>query len=156
MASRRELTPTERRWMAALFVAFGMFMLAMAFGIVKPRPGSVHAPLWVLASVGMVFNLGGVLVFLVGREGVDSLRNMVVWCFVLALAIPFNWIAFGEGERHFSGSVSGFGVSQINALGEATGRWVFGGFALLMDFILIASLIRYLRGKPAFDPQDGA
>ncbi len=154
MASHRELTPTQRLWMAAVFLFFGMFILAMAFGLVKTKPGSVHAPLWVLGSAGMVFNLGGVLVFLVGREGVDTLRNIVVWFFVLMLASPFNWIAFGAGERHFSSSVSGLGVSSINATGESTGRMVFGFFAILMDWILVWSLFRVLRGKTAFDKQD--
>lgn len=154
MASQRELTPPQRLWMAAVFLFFGMFMLAIAFGWVKTKPGSVHAPLWVLASAGMVFNLGSVLIFLVGREGVDTLRNIVVWFFVLMLALPFNWIAFGEGERHFSSTVSGFGFSSINAAGESSGRVVFGFFALVMDWILVWSLIRTLRGKTAFDKQD--
>lgn len=154
MSSHRELTTTERKWMAAVFLFFGMFILAMAFGWIKTRPGSVHAPLWVLASAGMMFNLGGALIFLMGREDVDTLRNIVVWFFVLMLALPFNWIAFGEGERHFSSSVSGFGISSISAAGETGGRLAFGFFALVMDWILVWSLIRTLRGKTAFDKRD--
>lgn len=140
--------------MAAIFLCFGMFILAIAFGWIKARPGSVHAPLWVLASAGMVFNLGGVLIFLVGRAGVDALRNLVVWLFLLALTLPFNWIAFGTGERHFSGAVSGLGVSVVGAVSAWSGRLGFGFFAVLMDAVLVWAVVRVLRGNPAFEQQE--
>jgi len=149
----REMTATERKWMAAVFLFFGMFVLAMAFGWVKTEPSRDHTPLWVIVSAGMMFNLGGVMILLVGREGVDSIRHLVMWLFVLSLAVPFNWVAFGEGERHFSSSVSGFGLSTAAASAESTGRLVFGGFALLMDFMVIWPVVRVLRGKSAFDTQ---
>lgn len=150
----REMTPTERKWMAAVFVFFGMFMLAMAFGWIKTEPSGEHTPPWVVVSAGMMFNLGGVLILLVDREGVDALRNLVMWLFVLSLALPFNWVAFGEGERHFSGSFSGFGLSIFSASTASTGRMVFGAFALLMDFMVLWPVIRLLRGKTAFGTQE--
>jgi len=148
----REITPAGLRWMAAVFLFFGMLVLAMAFGWIKTKPSAVHAPLWVLVSAGMMFNLGSVMIFLMGRARVDSLRNAVSWLFVLALSLPFNWVAFGEGERHFSSSVRGFGVAATSSSGEWTGRLMFGFFALLMDAILAWALIRVLCGKTAFDP----
>ena len=151
MASSRELTPMQRNWMAALFLGFGLFVLAMAFGKVKTEPSSVHAPMWVLASAGMVFNLGGVMIFLVGREEVDALRNLVVWLFVLALAIPFNWIAFGAGSRQFSGSFSAGGLAVLGATAEWEGRLMFSFCSVLMDAVLIWAVVRMLRGKSAFD-----
>ena len=146
----RPMTPAERKAMAALFLMFGLFMLAMAFGWVKTEPSRVHAPLWVLAACGMVFNLGSVLIFLVGREGVDTLRNLVAWLFFVAVAIPLNWIAFGSGERTFSGSISSSGFSLIRAVNEWGGRLGFGFAALLIDGFLLWWTVQVLRGKPAF------
>jgi hypothetical protein len=153
MTTERDMTPKERKWMAAVFFFFGLFVLAMALGWIKTKPSADHAPLWVLISAGMVFNLGGVMILLVGKPGVDTLRNLVTWLFVLSLALPFNWIAFGEGERHFSSSVSVGGVSTHESADERTGRLVFGLFAGLMDFMLVWPIVRVLRGKPAFLPQ---
>jgi hypothetical protein len=75
------------------------------------------------------------------------LRNLVSWLLVVCLAIPFNWVAFGAGERHFSSSSSFLGVTSGGAPGETEGRIVFGLFAILMDLMVVLVPLRFLKKR---------
>lgn len=81
--------------------------------------------------------LCGILILLIGSTRFAGLRNLVSWLFLMTLALPFNWIAFGVGERQFSGSLS-LGAVLMNNIspGESEGRVVFGIFALLLDLMV--------------------
>jgi hypothetical protein len=62
------------------------------------------------------------------------------------LAVIFNWIAFGPGERRFSGGVALplFRVSS-SRIGEWTGRLVFGAGAILIDLFFVWAVVRGIR-----------
>jgi hypothetical protein len=49
-------------------------------------------------------------------------------------ALTFDWVAFGPGERHFTGSFMGSGFIPS----EFVGRAVFGAFAVVLDICAIA------------------
>jgi len=57
------------------------------------------------------------------------LATLVVTCF----ALTFDWVAFGPGERHFTGSINGIGFVP----GEMTGRFLFGVFAAVLDICAV-------------------
>lgn len=145
----RQMSPRGRFFMALAFFFFGGFLLAMVFGWIHVDPSRIHAPLWVLGAAAMVFVLGGGMILLAESERYAWLRNLVVWLFVLCLALPFNWIAFGEGERAFSSSSSMMGVGSYGSASETEGRTVFGFFAVLMDLVVVLMPLGALkRRKP--------
>jgi hypothetical protein len=65
---------------------------------------------------------------------------------VSSLALAFDWIAFGPGERQFTGSVGVAGAAVSAAVGEPAGRVFFGLFALLFDIAAIGLWLRLIRG----------
>jgi Protein of unknown function (DUF3592) len=81
---------------------------------------------------GLMFVFAGVLMALPPQyaKWQSLLAKLTMTCF----ALTFDWVAFGPGERHFSGSMMGFGFIP----GEFVGRAVFGVFAVVLDICAIA------------------
>jgi len=140
----KPMSPRARFVMALVFFFFGGFLFAFVFGWM---PAKRETPVYVIAAAASMFSLAGVMILLIESERLAWLRNLVTWLFVVSLAIPFNWIAFGAGERHFSGSTSFLGMTSNSAPGETEGRVVFGLFALLMDLIVLFFPLRLLKSK---------
>lgn len=146
-AGRRPMTARERLIMALAFFAFGVFMLGFVFGWIPHRPSRTPTPDYVSAGAAMMFIFAGLMILLIENERLAWLRNVVIWLFVVCLAIPFNWVAFGEGERQFSGSTSFLGFVSNSAAGETEGRIVFGFFAVLMDLVVVLAPLRLLMRR---------
>jgi hypothetical protein len=69
------------------------------------------------------------------------LATLLVTCF----ALTFDWVAFGPGERKFSGSFS-FGIAATGFQpGELFGRASFGVGAVVLDIWAIAMWIGQCR-----------
>jgi hypothetical protein len=74
------------------------------------------------------------------------IRGFLVGVLVTCLALIFDWIAFGPGERHFSGAMS-FGGSWIGSRSDGTsGRIAFGVAAAVLDLFAAWGWYRWLRG----------
>ena len=56
-------------------------------------------------------------------------------------ALTFDWVAFGPGERHFTGSAGGIGFIP----GEMMGRILFGLVAVVLDICAIAIWVGLFR-----------
>src|SRR5512141_3190958 len=140
----KPMTARGRFFMALVFFAFGLFMLSFVFGWIPHRPSRTPTPDYVIAGAAMMFIFGGMMILLMESERLAWLRNVVIWLFVVCLAIPFNWVAFGEGERQFSSSSSFLGFTSSGTPGETEGRVVFGLFALLMDLMVLLVPLRAL------------
>ncbi|RMF45889.1 MAG: hypothetical protein D6755_07350 [Anaerolineae bacterium] len=69
------------------------------------------------------------------------LNNLMGWILLMLLAIPFNWVAFGPGERHFTGGVSLPFISFGSRPSETSGRILFGCVAGGMDLVLLWMLL---------------
>src|ERR1700748_1713995 len=65
------------------------------------------------------------------------LATLVVTCF----ALTFDWVAFGPGERKFTGDIMGFRWIS----GELFGRVAFVFFAILLDIFAAAMWIGEFR-----------
>ena len=76
---------------------------------------------------------------------IASLQVPLVALIVTALAVVFDWVAFGPGERRFSGSLGMPGMAVSGAAGELTGRLFFGLFAVLFDLAALGLWIQYVR-----------
>ncbi len=148
----KSMSPRARFFMALGFFFFGGFLFSLMFGWIPARPSP--NPTWVVAAAAMMFSLAGVLILLIESERLAWLRNLVAWLLVVCLAIPFNWVAFGEGERQFSSSSSFLGFASSGAAGETEGRIVFGFFALLMDLMLLLVPLHALFGTRDKDATD--
>ncbi|OIQ97007.1 hypothetical protein GALL_209500 [mine drainage metagenome] len=138
------MSPRARVFMALAFFFFGGFLFAFVLDWI---PSKHVAPLWVIAAAAMMFSLGGAMILLIENERMAWLRNLVSWLFVVCLAIPFNWVAFGAGERQFSSSSSFLGITTGGASGEIEGRVAFGFFAVLMDLMVVLVPLRLLKNR---------
>jgi ABC-type branched-subunit amino acid transport system permease subunit len=140
--------------MGLVFVAAGAYPFAIGIGLAQARPGSVHAPLWVVALAGGCFVLVGALLLAPDRD--VRLKGLVGGVLVTAMALIFDWVAFGPGERHFSGALSIGGMAARSGTGETGGRIAFGVAAVLLDAFALWGWYRWLRGltEPTRGAQD--
>ncbi|HWC62816.1 MAG TPA: hypothetical protein VG501_04275 [Rhizomicrobium sp.] len=65
--------------------------------------------------------------------------NVLAVGIVIGLGALFSWVAFGPGERDFSGSGA--------FLGPGIGRAMFGLMAVLTWLVLVWSAIRWLKRR---------
>ena len=127
-------------------------------------PSNLHGPLWLLACAGLAFLLAGVAIAIqtfglanaVGELPADTSRWMRALHYLIGLAIfccfgaIASWVAFGPGERHFSGTFLFFDP----ATNAAIGRTAFGIGAVtiwLCTAAVVASGFRKFfgdQGKP--------
>jgi hypothetical protein len=142
------LSPGGEWLFALMFWIVGSLILALAVGWIPAPPEHFEAPHWVVGAAGLLFLAGG-FVPLAARSGANSWASRCVGTAVLLpLALIFNWIAFGAGLRHFSGglSIGGLGISQSSG-SDMGGRIVFGIAAVVLDLIVIAVAVRWMRNK---------
>jgi len=107
---------------------------------------AVHADPFVADNLmavpaGLMFVFAGILMALPTeyKQWQTLLATLLMTCF----ALTFDWVAFGPGERKFSGSIMGFGFIP----GELLGRTFFGFFAVILDIFAIKMWIdEYRRG----------
>jgi hypothetical protein len=127
-------------------IVVGVVLLAVGsalatLGIFKA--GNPAEPLAFLAiPAGLVFVFGGLLVLLP-----EKLRLPLAALMVTSLAVLFDWVAFGPGERHFTSSLGAGGARVTWTGGEVAGRAFFGVFAVLMDIAAIGLWLRLVRGR---------
>ncbi len=149
-------SPAGRYGVAAVCLLVGAFILIIAADVVPAKEAKFNAPQWVVGACGIVFMLAAVMILVP-----PSMRRLQGFLGALLLslfaAIP-AWIAFGAGERKFSGSVS-FGIMTATSQpGVSTGRIVFGIAAVLISLIAICAWLRWLRSvfeTPASGTSEG-
>jgi hypothetical protein len=129
MSAQTPATPQENRWIGALAAAAGVYFMLVGFGLL-PTPGgprNLHAPLWIVLLVGVVFFLAGAAVFLqaIGRaNGNGELPSdapqwirIVQYLIGVALFATFamigSWVAIAGDARQFSSNVPFFGAASI-------------------------------------------
>lgn len=142
--------------------AIGLYFLLVGLGTlpIPGGPNNLHGPLWIVFFAGLAFFLAGISALLQGFGGANdqgefpadapSWFRVAQYLIGLMIFVAFgaigSWIAFGPGERVFSGSlpfVSG-------SVGSSIGRTVFGIGAVIVWFCTFAFAIvgarRLLRG----------
>jgi hypothetical protein len=125
----------------------GIGLLSAGVGLVVAGSGAyraIYAGPFAVDNVmgvpaGLMFVFAGILLALppVQKKWRNLLATLLVTCF----AVTFDWVAFGAGERHFSGSLNGFGFVPS----ELFGRAAFGFFAVILDIIAILMWIDLSR-----------
>jgi hypothetical protein len=137
-------TARAPRWLALLVIAAGAAIVAGAIDWLPLRlsPG---VPRWVGAAAGLVFVLAGIAIAMSPRA--SRLKDLVGATLVTLFTAIGAWVAFGPGERAFSSSISGGGVSVSGGGSEWIGRIAFGFGA-----ILCAAFAAYLWKRVLFPP----
>jgi hypothetical protein len=146
--------------------AMGAFIVAGASGLFGHQLHTTDGtPQWVGIFAGAIFLAGGLAVMLQslpaakpmpdGSLSPDAPRWVQGASLALALFIVgsfaaiFLWIAFGPGERHFSGGASFGGIHATGDFSghanEMIGRVMFGAGAVLACVMFIAFLISGAR-----------
>lgn len=84
-----------------IFMVAGSFPILLALNVIKPQPGSVHAPLWVIGAAGLAFFTAGLTIFLqgLGVRPNSALSNILGIVLLLALLTPFAWILFSQAPH---------------------------------------------------------
>ena len=141
-------------WIFGLFASgTGLLIVLVAAGVIPADERSFGAPRWVVGGAGVAFVLAGLAIVTmpIGPPGAPVDRA-TPWSLLLGgsivglLALIFNWIAFGPGERRFSGGMAlPFFLVSSSRIGEWTGRLVFGGGAILIDLFFVWVLVRGVR-----------
>ncbi|MBI5210037.1 MAG: tetratricopeptide repeat protein [Elusimicrobia bacterium] len=130
-------------------------MIAVALGWLPVDKSRAEAPSWVVGTAGCVFLFGGLTALV--PPGFARLQHFFGTLAVTALALTFDWVAFGPGERTFSGSTTIGGLSRTSHVGQTGGRVVFGVFAILIDCMAALGWYRCLwppSGGPGHDAGD--
>jgi hypothetical protein len=118
---------------AALSAAVGAYFLAVGLGLfpIPGGPSNLHGPLWLLACAGLAFFLAGIAIAFqtLGQanaagdlsaaaprwmRALQYLIGLAIFCCFGAIA---TWMAFGPGERQFSGTFLFFDPATNAAIG---------------------------------------
>jgi len=121
----------------------------------------LDGPNWVGVAFMLMFVNAGIMVVLL--DSMFSPLHETVWFSYLhasiLLSIPLiftillNWIAFGPGEREFSGGVSiPFFSISFGRADEIMGRIIFAIPALILDVIVVVSIVAVV--KSLFDKEE--
>lgn len=138
-------------------IAFGTYLSMVGAGIVPP-PGAraSDGPPWLVVAAGLVFLVSGVLLAirasLAMEDGETELpRRAPFWLrlgydlggltIVVALAALGSWIAFGPGERAFTGT----GAIIPGSIGGMVGRAMFGFGAIVTWIYVVATVVSRVR-----------
>jgi hypothetical protein len=106
--------------------------------------GAVHADPFTADSLmgvpaGLMFVFAGI--FMALPPEYKQWRNLLATLLVTCFALTFDWVAFGPGERKFSGSFVGIGFVPSEFFGRAS----FGVCAVVLDIWAIAMWIGQCR-----------
>jgi hypothetical protein len=147
--------------------AMGAFIIAGASGLfgLDLHP-TQETPSWIGICAGAIFVAGGLAVMLqslpaakpatdgsLSPDAPDWMQraSLALGLFIVGdFAAIFLWIAFGPGERHFSGSGSFGGIRMTETFGgghsnEMIGRAAFGVGAVFACLMFLAFLISGAR-----------
>ena len=142
-STQRKLSRRGQIGMGVMFVATGLLPIALAAGLITPKPGQMHAPAWVVFLAGCCFSLVGTVLIL--PERAIRLRGFFGGLFVTAFSTVFLWIGFGPGERQFRSGFSIGPASSWSVGGEMDGRLVFGVAGVLIAAFAVWAWVKWLR-----------
>jgi hypothetical protein len=156
MRNNKPASPRTAFVCGLIAIGMGLFLLLVGLGVIPVNPRSVHGPMWTISAGGVAFMLAGLSISVGAIHGVsptgDLPENTGWWmrlfyyvvglAIVGALASIGTWVAFGAGERNFSGT----GFFLLSSEGRNTaGRIIFGFGAVLTWLIAVVLAVSGAR-----------
>lgn len=144
-AATRPLSPRAKVYVGAACAAMGLLTLALG---THAALNLQHATAddFMYAPAALAFVFAGVLLTLPPERA--AMTRLFGVLLITSFAVTFDWIAFGPGERHFSGGISLGGVGFGARPAELFGRVMFGAGAVVFDIIAVVLWVRLLRAQP--------
>jgi hypothetical protein len=146
MASQSQLSPRMAAVIGLLIMAFGVFTILGAFGVVPITVApDLRGSEWVIVCAGVSMLLIG-FAFLVGLTARSStwiplriqlIQYLIGLGIVGMFAVIFTWIAVGPGPRHFAMAIAIPFMASRSQGSEISGRIMFGCGAALLWLMLI-------------------
>jgi hypothetical protein len=132
--------------MGILFAGMGVMAIGIALNNALQATKPLTADSFMAVPAGLMFVFAGALLAL--PAGSTRWRGLLAALVMSCFAITLDWIAFGPGERKFSGGI-GLGFVTIGSNpGELFGRAMFGLFAVILDLCAIAMWVGQFRRSP--------
>ena len=124
--------------LGSLFALPGLAMMASAlYGLAQNAPFTADVLMGM--TIALMFVFAGI--YIASPPRYAKWRSLLGALVVTCLALTFDWVAFGPGERHFTGSIGGVGFIP----GEMMGRVMFGIFAVIIDICAVAMWVAQCR-----------
>lgn len=165
MTDQLPIAPKSNYFYAALAAGIGLFCIGAGTRIL-PLPGDpkdLNEPLWLIICIGLAFFCAGVAIFIqtIGHANaatgdlppdtprwLRALQYVTGLMIAVCLAAVSTWVAFGPGERHFTGT---FTVADP-ATNAVVGRTIFGVGTVIMW--LCAAGLAAAGFRKLFDDRD--
>ena len=146
MAAKR---PSRRTQVAAglLVMVVGLGIAAVAAGHIGKPPAKLafDAVAVLIAGLGLLFT-GAILVLPERHAGSRTLMGALM---ITSIALLFDWVAFGPGERRFTGSIPNANMNVRSHFWDVPGHVLFVSGALLFDLMALWAWMRALLRRPA-------
>jgi hypothetical protein len=140
------------RWIPMLFglaaIGMGVLILGALLGWVPTDGGQFLAPTPVILSLGLGLVLFGVLL-VIPVELAGFIRGALFLLVMILVAVVCNWTAFAPEVVYTSTTT--LGSSTTTAEDPVGGRIVFTVAALVVDGILLASLVGWIKNFGEWD-----
>ena len=137
-------SPSRTRFVIGVVcLALGLYLLSIAFGLLPVEKADVMAPMWVVASSGIVFLIAGCMIFLASHSWANDL---LAGFLCLLFGFIGAWVSLFSSSEGFSGGLW-FLSDGANA---SLGRWVFGLGALISFAISAYAFRRAYRSLKNF------
>jgi len=135
-AATRELSPAGKRAWGLVCGAMGLLVIAIGIRSALTAWHPLASQDFIFLPAGLIFVFGGALLALPpGRADLNRLFGALL---ITAFAVTLDWIAFGPGERKFSGGISLAGIGLPLSVNETFGRVMFGIPAAIFDVLALA------------------
>ena len=151
-----------RLWLGSLVMAVGGAVILVSADIISADDSSFNAPRWIVGLAGGLFLFAGAMVFIQDQRFsyfrdtniYRVIRFVNVGLLLTIFGVIPTWLAFGPGERQFSGGISIPFISISSDQGELSGRFVFGCGAIIMDLAAVGYWISGIRRLISTRPHD--
>jgi hypothetical protein len=119
-----------------------------AYGMLHPSAPIQPDP-FIALPIGVVFACAGMLIAF--PNATLEVKSICGTLLITGFAVILDWIAFGPGERHFSGSVGSAGISVRSPTNDLAGRIVFGIGAVAVDALALFWWVKLFKLLAAVD-----
>jgi len=139
----KQLSPRGQIAVGLLVMAVGLGYTALAASHLGKPPDRLVMDAVAGSLAGLAFALAGVILVVPERRA--GIRALIGALMVTCVALLFDWVAFGPGERRFRGGVSFVHIGAASPLSEMSGRALFAIGAVLFNLLALWAWLRTRR-----------